>query len=158
MAGLVGHRGKRAEVARRVRRQPPHAGPPPRFDDRGDTLLEVLLAIVLIGIVFSAFFAAISTSSTASNTHRNFVTADALLRDYAEAAKSAARTDCRTSTTYTTTTTSLPTGFSVTAGPVGFTGTNGLCPADAASVQQADFTATLPGGMTRTLEIDVRTP
>ncbi len=154
MARWVGQRGERGSVSFRVRRAATRlAG----SDDRGDTLVEIVLSIVVIGVVFGAFFAAISTESTASTAHRNFVTADALLRDYAETAKAAARADCPTSTTYTTTTTSLPTGFSVANG-TGFVGGDGVCPSDTSSVQQAEFIATLPSGTTRSLQIDVRTP
>jgi prepilin-type N-terminal cleavage/methylation domain-containing protein len=126
-------------------------------NDRGDTLLEIIITVVIIGIVVGAFFAAISTGSTASAAHRNYVTADALLRDYAESAKSAARADCPTSTTYTTTTTSLPAGFSMTNG-AGFVGTDGVCPDDTSSVREAELTVTLPDGATKTLQIDLRTP
>ena len=132
--------------------------PTPRYNDRGDTLIEILMAVVLIGLIFSGVVIALATSSTASTTHRNLVTADALLRDYAEGAKAAARTQCPTSTTYTTTTTTtIPTGFSVANGN-GFTGTNGQCPTVPATVQEADFTVTLPGGTKRSLAFDVRTP
>ena len=149
MARLTGPHGRGGDVGVRAGR----CG----RGDRGDTLLEVLLAVVIIGVVFSAFFVAISTGSATSAAHRNYVTADALLRDYAEAAKSAARAQCPTSTTYTTTTTSLPTGFQV-SNTAGFVGTDGSCPANAASLQKAEFTVTLPGGVTRSLQIDVRTP
>jgi type II secretory pathway pseudopilin PulG len=149
MARYVGQRGDRGNLSRRARR--------PTCDDRGETLLEILITIVIMGAVFSAFFVAISSSSSASTAHRNYVTADALLRDYAEAAKAGARAACPTSTTYTTTTTSLPAGFSVTNG-TGFTGTVGVCPADTSSVQEAQITVTLPSGVTRSLQIDVRTP
>ena len=149
MARQVGKRGKRDALDVRAPRQ--------TRGDRGDTLLEILLAVVIIGAIFSAFFVAISTSTSASTAHRNFVTADTLLRDYAEAAKAAARADCPTSTTYTTTTTTPPTGFTVANG-TGFVSGTGVCPASASSVQEAEFTVTLPGGATRTLQIDVRTP
>jgi len=138
--------GKHVDLCPRVRRTA-----------RGDTLIEVLLAVVIIGVVFSAFFVAMSTGSSASAAHRNYVTADALLRDYAEAAKAGARADCATSTTYTTTTTSLPAGFSISNG-AGFSGNDGLCPADTSSVQKAVLTVTVPGGTTKSLEIDVRAP
>jgi prepilin-type N-terminal cleavage/methylation domain-containing protein len=148
MARLVGQGGERVTALDRVRR---------RRSDRGDTLIEVLLAIVIIGVVFSAFFFAMSTGSKASAAQRDFVTADALLRNYAEAAKSAVRADCPTSTTYTTTTTSVPTGFTLT-NTAGFVGTDGTCPTDTSSVQKAALTVTLPNGATKSLEIDVRTP
>lgn len=124
-----------------------------RRGQRGETLVEILITVVLIGVVFSALAIALATGSTTSNEHRNLVTADALLRDYAEAAKSAARADCATSSTYATTTTSLPAGFSVVAGP-----TNGMCAPDSASVQQVQFTVSIPGGTQRSLSIDVRNP
>ena len=124
--------------------------------DRGDTLLEVVIAVVIMGAVFSVFFGAMSTGSTAAAAQRNYVTGDALLRDYAEAAKSAARAECATSTTYTTTTTTVP-GFSVT-NVSGFVGTDGICPTDTSSVQKAELKVTLPGGATKSLQIDVRTP
>lgn len=129
----------------------------PRYGDRGDTLIEILMAVVLIGVTFSAFAIALATGSTSSTAHRDLVTADALLRDYAEGAKAAARAQCPASTTYTTTTTSIPSGFSVANGN-GFTGTNGVCPTATATVQEADFTVTLPGGTQRSLAINVRTP
>jgi Tfp pilus assembly protein PilV len=128
-----------------------------QIHQEGETLVEILIAIVVISVVFSAFAIASATSSTSSAAHRNLVTADALLRDSAEGAKSAARAECPTSSTYTTTTTSLPVGFSVTAGPTGFVGVNGICPS-ASRVQQADLKVTMPGGTTRSLSIDVSTP
>jgi prepilin-type N-terminal cleavage/methylation domain-containing protein len=147
MPRAVGHRGRRLERWLGRARRP----------DRGDTLIEVLLTIVIMGVIFSAFFAAISTSSSASVAHRNFVTADALLRNAAEGAKSAARANCATSTTYTTTTTTLPAGFSL-SNDIGFAGADGLCPTSISSVQTAQFTVTLPSGATRSLQIDVRQP
>jgi prepilin-type N-terminal cleavage/methylation domain-containing protein len=127
--------------------------PTPRYNERGDTLVEILMAIVLIGVLFSGFVIALRTNSTASAEHRNLVTADKLLRDNAEATKAAVRHDCAISTTYTTTTTSLP-GFNLSSvsTPAGQN-----CPAVAA-VQQVDLTVTTPNGPSRTLQIDVRTP
>ena len=156
MARSVRLHGVRIGLVRRARPPQRCSRRAPRLGDRGDTLIEILLAVVVIGAVFSAFFVAISTGSSAAAAHRNYVTADAILRDYAEAAKSAARADCGTSTTYTTTTTTRP-GFTVANG-AGFSGTDGVCPADTSSVQKASFTVTLPGGATRSIEIDVRTP
>jgi prepilin-type N-terminal cleavage/methylation domain-containing protein len=146
MPRLVGHLERHIDRRRRARRTA-----------RGDSLIEVLIAVVIIGAIFAAFFAAISTSSSTSAAHRDFVTADALLRDYAEAAKAAARADCPTSATYTTTTTSLPTGFTVSNGE-GFVGTDGICPGGPTSVQRAALLVTMPNGVTKSLEIDVRAP
>jgi hypothetical protein len=62
--------------------------------EHGDTLLEIVLAIVLIGIVVAAYFATYSTQGAGSTAHRTLVTADGILRSYAEATKSAVRAQC----------------------------------------------------------------
>ena len=78
---------------------------------RGETLIEILISVVLIGLIVATILPEYFTASVASSAHRNFVVADQLLRNNAEAVKSAVRRDCGQSSTYTTTTTSLP-GFS----------------------------------------------
>jgi prepilin-type N-terminal cleavage/methylation domain-containing protein len=127
-----------------------------RYNDRGDTLIEILMAVVLIGVIFSGFVIALETNSTTSSEHRNLVTADALLRDYAEATKAAVRHDCNVAspTTYATTTTSVAgIRFNSASTPAGQN-----CPAPT-TVQRVDLTVTvLPNGPSRTLSIDVRTP
>ena len=60
-------------------------------DETGDTLLEIILAIVIIGLVVGAFFATYATQGSGSTAHRTLVTADGVLRGYAEATKSAVR-------------------------------------------------------------------
>src|SRR5438309_11496619 len=80
--------------------------------ESGETLLEIIMALVVIGLIVSAYFATFSTQGSGTAAQRNLVTADGLLRDYAEATKSAVRTDCGGSATFTTTTTSVP-GFQV---------------------------------------------
>ncbi len=126
--------------------------PPTRRNERGETLAEICVALVIIGAVIGAFFAANSTTSKASESHRELVTADATLRDYAEATKTAVRSQCAdVSSTYSVSYTP-PTGFSVnplSAQP---------CPAPATAVQALELTVTLPNGTTKTLSIDVRTP
>jgi prepilin-type N-terminal cleavage/methylation domain-containing protein len=120
----------------------------------GETLIEVLIALVVLGIVFATFFAGIATTSTATKSQRYFVTADAVLRDYAETAKQATRDTCTSSNTGTAIpvvlTTPLPSGFNVSA-------TGLTCPSPT-SVNQVDITATLPNGVDKHLSIDVRTP
>ena len=104
--------------------------PTSRYNDRGDTLIEILIAVVLIGVIFSAFMIALETAQTASTRHRNLVTADALLRDYAEGAKAASPTaQCPTSTTYTTDNDNRPAGRSMLSAKsaAGFTGSTMAC-------------------------------
>ena len=95
--------------------------------ESGETLLEIIMALVIIGLIVSAYFATFSTQGSGTAAQRNLVTADGLLRDSAEATKSAVRTDCANSTTFTTTTTSLP-GFSVAS-------STNQCPSATATVQ-----------------------
>ncbi len=60
-------------------------------DQAGDSLIEIVFALVIIGVVIGAFVASFSTGATASTSHRDNVTGDVVLRNYAEAAKTAAR-------------------------------------------------------------------
>lgn len=91
----------------------------PRDNERGDTLIEILLAIVLIGLMMGAVFGSITLSSTGSNKQKKLATADGILRDYAEAAKTAVRDPINgcgkaNPTTFTVTAPSAPPGFTVT--------------------------------------------
>ena len=61
-------------------------------NQRGDSLIEIIIAIVVIGLVVSAVVAAISTSENGSASHRELVTGDTVMRNYAEAVKQAVRT------------------------------------------------------------------
>ena len=51
-----------------------------RWSDRGDTLIEVLLALVILGIAGVALLTGFATSITASGTHRNLATLDSSVR------------------------------------------------------------------------------
>lgn len=55
--------------------------------DRGDTLIEVLVAVVIIGISVGALLGSLIQSTSASVTHRSLTTLDSVLKSYAEAAK-----------------------------------------------------------------------
>jgi prepilin-type N-terminal cleavage/methylation domain-containing protein len=126
-----------------------------RHHEAGDTLVEILIAIVLIGIVASGSFFAISVGATTSKSQHDYVLADTVLRNYAEAAKQAVRnlpcTSANAGTAFTPVYTP-PTGFTVTA-PV----SNLKCP-PVTSWSEVDITATLPDGTKKLLNVDVRTP
>jgi type II secretory pathway pseudopilin PulG len=62
-----------------------------RGDERGETLVEILISVVIMGLVVGAIFATYTAAARASNSQRDFVTADAELRDYAEAVQAAAQ-------------------------------------------------------------------
>ena len=139
-------------------------GPRRRRDERGDTLIEIIIALVIIGGVVSAFFAAYGTSATASSAHRDLVTADSVLRGYAEATKDAVRTCLKADTdppeyndSYTVAY-EPPEGFSVSPPP----GSRSCPRPDGTSLEEATATefvaVTLPNGQERQLTIVVRTP
>ncbi len=124
-----------------------------RRDQHGVALVEIVIAMVIISVVVMSLFAALATSSKASKTHRNFVTADAVLRDYAEAAKSAARS-CTAGATFTVPQPSpIPTGYTPSQSPSGAL----TCPA-VTTTADVTLTVTFNGSTTRSLIVKVRTP
>lgn len=55
-----------------------------RSDDRGETLIELVIAVAIMGVVVVALLGAIATSIRMSDIHRKQATAGAYLRSYAE--------------------------------------------------------------------------
>jgi prepilin-type N-terminal cleavage/methylation domain-containing protein len=55
--------------------------------ERGDTLIEVLVAIAVISIAVVALLGSLLTSASASVTHRNVTNLDGILRSFAESAR-----------------------------------------------------------------------
>jgi hypothetical protein len=87
-------------------------------DDRGETLLELLIALTILGVAVVAVVGGLSAGIMLSDVHRKQATAGVAVRDYAEAivkttAAIGGYVDCATVTTYQS-----PSGFSV---PTGFT-------------------------------------
>ena len=89
----------------------------PRRDERGDTLIEILIAVVLMGLTMGVLFASISMGATGSNNHKNLTTADGILRNYAEATKTAAKSCPPTGGMFTVTAPTVPPGFTVSSTP-----------------------------------------
>jgi|1185.fasta_scaffold200646_2 prepilin-type N-terminal cleavage/methylation domain-containing protein len=87
-----------------------------KCNERGDTLIEILIAIVLIGLMMGALYASITLGASGSNTHKHLATADGLLRNYAEATKKAAKS-CTSGGTFTVTAPTAPAGFGITSTP-----------------------------------------
>ena len=132
--------------------------------EAGDTLLEIVVAIVVIGLVVGAYFATFSTQGTGSTAHRILVTGDGVLRSYAEATKSAVRTQCQTGSTYDVNFTPSASGYSVDAkvtsaaspGPL----TSVTCPpvAQTSTWEPLELFVHMPNGQTRSLSLVVRSP
>ena len=144
-------------------------------DERGDTLIEVLVAIVVIGITIVAVLGALVSGVGASAQHRNLAVDDTLLKSYADTAKlqieppdnpavqplfqpCAQPDDYQGSVSFTVPTSDS--GYTVGITSVQYwdspTGTfSGACPAD---LQLLGITATAPGGATQQLSIIVRNP
>jgi type II secretory pathway pseudopilin PulG len=121
-------------------------------NQRGDSLIEIIIAIVVIGLVVSAVIAAISTAENGTTTHRQLVTADTVMRNYAESVKQAVRSTCTASGgTWSTST------FVQTAGYPASTPSSQSCPAVTATAV-VTLNVGLPNGTTKTMDIAVRTP
>jgi hypothetical protein len=76
-------------------------------DERGDTLVEVLVAVLIVGLTAVSLIGAFLISIAGSAVHRNVVTSDTLLRSFASRAlyqiqlqPSPTFTTCATPTTY----------------------------------------------------------
>ena len=69
-----------ASILRRVVARWQHRVAEPRSSERGDTLVEVLLAMVILGIAGVALLAGFATSIAASAEHRNLASLDSSTR------------------------------------------------------------------------------
>jgi type II secretory pathway pseudopilin PulG len=58
-----------------------------RADERGDTLIEILVAVVVIALAVTAIVGALVAGIGASGQHRNLTVEDTLLKSYADTAK-----------------------------------------------------------------------
>jgi prepilin-type N-terminal cleavage/methylation domain-containing protein len=127
--------------------------------ERGETLIEVLIAIVLIGAISSAYFLTASTQTRASALNKELVQADAVARSYAELAKAKVRDGCD----------GLPVGSHFTVDPSTFPPNYGtstldqqnneteLCPSTTAP-QLVQLTVTTPSSETAHLSFAVLAP
>lgn len=131
--------------------------------ESGETLLEIVMAIVIIGLVFSAYFFTFYNQGIGSTAQRNLVTADAVLRDYAEATKQAVRDKPCTGDPAVAFTVnySAPASSGITVSatmPASSNPPKLTCPS-LNGVNEVDIDATLPNRAThKQLKIDVRTP
>ena len=118
--------------------------------------MEILFAITILGIVVSALLAAIATNENGTTSHRDLVTADHVLRNYAETVKSDARTGCTAAGAVWNSSYTVPSGSGFVVNSLS-AGTR-TCPA-LTSTQSVDLIVTFPNGTTtKTLSLAVRTP
>ena len=128
-----------------------------RFEgQRGETLVEVLIAIVLLGAIASAYFTTATTQTRASSWNRELVQADAVARSYAELAKSLVRNGCTPDSVLNVDTSTFPPGYTATA-PTSGPGAR-LCPHSVTQPQVIDLTVATPSGASRKLSFEVLTP
>jgi type II secretory pathway pseudopilin PulG len=127
-------------------------------DDRGDTLVEIVLALVIIGLVVGAFFGAYATASTGSKTQRDLVTADGVLRSYAELTKDSVRRQCVGAATTYTVTYSLPAPAATWPPLSPPPGSPQRCPSSATTTEHVTLRVTMPNGVARSLTLYVRKP
>lgn len=142
--------------------------------DRGDTLIEVVIAIAIIGITVSALLAALITALTSSGVHRSLTNLDTTLRSNAEEAKylielqpSAWFQDGApvTSTTYNghTIPFSTPSGYAIVISGIEYwnSSTDGFdasytSPVDTTGYQLLILKATAPSGASQSLSVGLR--
>jgi type II secretory pathway pseudopilin PulG len=121
-------------------------------DDGGETLIEVLFTIVIVSLTFTSLFTSLATTGKAGNVQRISVQADVVMRNYAEAIKSATQT-CTAGVAYT-----IPSYPTPPSGYVPSGATPTTCPSPAGTTQVLTLSVTVPLGPPVTMQITVMTP
>jgi type II secretory pathway pseudopilin PulG len=126
-----------------------------RNDERGESLVEIVMALVLLSLVVSALMAGLATAARATRFQRNLVTIDTVMRSYAEATKNAVRRDCAnySNLAYSLAPYAAPVGYTVSQVPAAL-----ACPLPPAVPTQTLTLTVSSGGTTRTMDIVVRRP
>jgi type II secretory pathway pseudopilin PulG len=119
--------------------------------ERGDTLIEVLIAVTILGIAFVAILAGLATTINLSGRQRGQANASVVLVSAADSVKNQAYVDCATSYSASSGVT-LPAGWStsdLTISSIKYrsgTAWSATCPGPDQNVQLVTITATAPDG------------
>lgn len=137
-------------------------------DEKGESLLELLIAVAIMGIAVVAIMAGLVTSVLISDVHRKQATAGTAVRDYAEAMQSAVAGgsygDCGTTSWYQSHAGfTAPTGYNATvvAGSMRFwTGSTWTtsCSTDSGLQQLTVQVASTDGRATERVVVVLRKP
>jgi prepilin-type N-terminal cleavage/methylation domain-containing protein len=135
--------------------------------DRGETLIELVVAVAILGIAAVAIVGAMMMSIRSSVVHRNDASGDAYVRSFAEAIQTYVDANniqpCTTaaSTYKAVPVTDLPAGYSKAVAVQSWNGSSwGACTAD--GIQRLDLTVTTTGDLEHradeTLTVVLRQP
>lgn len=138
-------------------------------EDRGETLLELLISITILGTCVVAFGSSIALAVATSDQHRKQADAGALVRNYAEridsyiAANSAHYVGCAPANAYPPATVglTLPTGYTATQSAgltIGVNGATATCTTDNGTQQFTLTVAATDGRASEQLVMVVRHP
>lgn len=119
--------------------------------DRGETLIEIIITVVITMITVTALVSSLATVGTAGQAQRSSVTADGVMRNYAEAVKAASRS-CSKGAKFTVNFTP-PAGYTVSYDPQ-ISG----CPPVAEPPQVLKLAVAGPTARAQTMQIVIRTP
>jgi len=81
-------------------------------DDRGESLLELLVAVTIMGIAVTAIVGGIGVSVLMSDIHRKQATSGTVVRDYGEAIMAGGYVPCANPASYPAAAGSIPSGYS----------------------------------------------
>ena len=118
--------------------------------DVGESLLEIVITVMIVAVTVTALVAGLGSAASAGNAHRVGVQADTVMRNYAEAAKSAVRA-CRDGGEWKPDY-SPPDGFEVSMSPE-----DTSCPSVKES-RRVELSVVSPNGTRDVMTIVVRTP
>lgn len=121
-----------------------------RVRDRGESLLEIVITVMIVAVTVTALVAGLGSAASAGNAHRVGVQADTVMRNYAEAAKSAVRA-CTDGADWKPDY-SPPSGFEVSMSPE-----DTSCPSVKES-RRIELSVVSPSGTREVMTIVVRTP